>query len=78
MKVRRNSSRRPLAKKPDLAAAEPRHGKTVLHEAALRGYSAIVSDLLKAGADRNAKDKKGRTAPLVRAQYGNGGPRPRS
>jgi len=61
-----------LAKKADLAAAEPRHGKTVLHEAALRGYSAIVSDLLEAGADKNAKDKKGRTALSYALKYGNG------
>jgi ankyrin repeat protein/L-ascorbate metabolism protein UlaG (beta-lactamase superfamily) len=61
-----------LAKKPDLAAADPRTGKTVLHEAALRGYSAVVGDLLKAGADANAKDKKGRTPLSYALKYGNG------
>jgi ankyrin repeat protein/L-ascorbate metabolism protein UlaG (beta-lactamase superfamily) len=61
-----------LEKKPDIKAADPRTGKTVLHEAALRGYSAIVGDLLKAGADKNAKDKKGRTALSYALKYGNG------
>jgi ankyrin repeat protein/L-ascorbate metabolism protein UlaG (beta-lactamase superfamily) len=60
-----------LEKKPDLAAAEPRTGKTVLHEAALRGYSAIVSDLLAAGADKNAKDKAGHTPVSYALKYGN-------
>jgi len=60
-----------LAKKPDLSATEPRNGKTVLHEAALRGYSTIVSDLLKVGADMNARDKKGRTPLSYALKYGN-------
>jgi ankyrin repeat protein/L-ascorbate metabolism protein UlaG (beta-lactamase superfamily) len=60
-----------LEKKPDLAAAEPRHGKTVLHEAALRGYSAVVSELLAAGADKNAKDKAGHTPLAYALKYGN-------
>jgi len=60
-----------IAKKSDISAADPRTGKTVLHEAALRGYSAIVADLLKAGADKNAKDKGGRTALSYALKYGN-------
>jgi ankyrin repeat protein len=60
-----------IAKKSDVSAADPRTGKTVLHEAALRGYSAIVGDLLKAGADKNAKDKGGRTALSYALKYGN-------
>jgi ankyrin repeat protein/L-ascorbate metabolism protein UlaG (beta-lactamase superfamily) len=60
-----------IAKKSDISAADPRTGKTVLHEAALRGYSAIVGDLLKAGADKNAKDKGGRTALSYALKYGN-------
>ena len=61
-----------IAKKSDLSAADARTGKTVLHEAALRGYSAIVGDLLKAGTDKNAKDNKGRTALSYALKYGNG------
>jgi ankyrin repeat protein/L-ascorbate metabolism protein UlaG (beta-lactamase superfamily) len=61
-----------LAKKPDLAATDPRIGKTVLHDAALRGYSSVVGDLLKAGADKNAKDKNGRTPLSYALKYGNG------
>jgi ankyrin repeat protein/L-ascorbate metabolism protein UlaG (beta-lactamase superfamily) len=60
-----------IAKKSDISAADPRTGKTVLHEAALRGYSAMVGDLLKAGADKNAKDKGGRTALSYALKYGN-------
>ena len=60
-----------IAKKTDFAAAEPRTGKTVLHEAALRGYASIVGDLLKAGADKNAKDKEGHTALSYALKYGN-------
>jgi ankyrin repeat protein/L-ascorbate metabolism protein UlaG (beta-lactamase superfamily) len=60
-----------LANKADIAAVDARTGKTSLHEAALRGYSAIVTDLLKAGADKNAKDKQGHTALSYALKYGN-------
>jgi ankyrin repeat protein/L-ascorbate metabolism protein UlaG (beta-lactamase superfamily) len=60
-----------LANKADIAAVDVRTGKTSLHEAALRGYSAIVADLLKAGAAKDAKDKQGHTALSYALKYGN-------
>lgn len=54
-----------------LDAVEPRVGKTLLHEAALRGYSGVVETLLANGVDKNAKDKDGRTALSYALKYGN-------
>jgi ankyrin repeat protein/L-ascorbate metabolism protein UlaG (beta-lactamase superfamily) len=55
--------------KPNIADA--RTGKTALHEMALRGYSGVVETLLANGADKNAKDKDGRTALSYALKYGN-------
>lgn len=41
-----------------------------LHKAAKNGETAKVQSLLKAGADVNSKDKKGRTALLIAAEKG--------
>jgi ankyrin repeat protein/L-ascorbate metabolism protein UlaG (beta-lactamase superfamily) len=60
-----------LGRGADIAATEPRTGKTVLHEAALRGYSAIVGGLLAAGADKDAKDNAGHTPFSYALKYGN-------
>jgi ankyrin repeat protein len=60
-----------LKDKADLAAADPRTGKTALHEAAARGYSGIAEVLLAGGADKNARDKDGRTALSYALKYGN-------
>jgi ankyrin repeat protein len=45
-------------------------GKTALMEASLRGYADIVTALLKAGADVNAKDDYGDTALVFAAGKG--------
>jgi L-ascorbate metabolism protein UlaG (beta-lactamase superfamily) len=45
--------------------------RSPLHEAAARGYSAIVDQLLKNGADMNVKDKNGHTALSYALKYGN-------
>jgi len=55
--------------KPNIADA--RTGKAALHEMALRGYSGVVEMLLANGADKNAKDKAGRTALSYALKYGN-------
>jgi hypothetical protein len=55
--------------KPNIS--EARTGKAALHEAALRGYSGVVQTLLASGADKNAKDKDGRTALSYALKYGN-------
>ena len=60
-----------LKDKADLAAVDPRTGKTALHEAAARGYSGIVEVLLAGGVDRGARDKEGRTALSYALKYGN-------
>jgi ankyrin repeat protein/L-ascorbate metabolism protein UlaG (beta-lactamase superfamily) len=60
-----------IAKKADLAVVEGRTGKSMLHEAALRGNSAIVSKLLAAGAPKAVKDKEGYTALSYALKYGN-------
>jgi len=60
-----------LKDKADLSAVDPFTGKTALHEAAARGYSAIVDLLLAGRIDRNAPDKNGRTALSYALKYGN-------
>ncbi len=55
----------------DANAVDSRTGKTVLHEAALRGYSDVVQTLLAHGAQKNAKDKNGYTALSYALKYGN-------
>ena len=52
---------------PELARARKPSGHTPLHCAASYGQTAVVSALLAAGADVNARDGKGRT-PLKFAQ----------
>jgi len=54
----------------DLGVAEGRTGKTMLHEAALRGDSAIVKKLLAAGIRKDAKDKTGYTALSYALKHG--------
>ena len=44
-------------------------GRTALMLAAQRGHSAVVSELVKAGADINVKDKNGMTAVLLARNY---------
>jgi len=60
-----------LAKGADVNAVDSRTGKTVLHEAALRGYSDVVEALLAHGTRKNAKDKSGYTALSYALKYGN-------
>lgn len=60
-----------IAKKADLNVVDGRTGKSMLHEAALRGNSSIVSKLLAAGIPKNAKDKNGYTALSYAMKYGN-------
>ena len=60
-----------LKKGADLAAVDSRTGKTLLHEAALRGYSGVVETLLAQGIQKNAKDKNGYTALSYALKYGN-------
>jgi ankyrin repeat protein len=60
-----------LKKGANLSAVDSRTGKTVLHEAALRGYSGVVKTLLASGIQKNAKDKNGYTALSYALKYGN-------
>ena len=60
-----------LKKGADLGVVDARTGKTVLHEAALRGYSGVVETLLARGIQKNAKDKNGRTALSYALKHGN-------
>jgi ankyrin repeat protein/L-ascorbate metabolism protein UlaG (beta-lactamase superfamily) len=60
-----------LNRKAGLGALDPSTGKTILDEAAARGYSAVVDLLLAGGIDRNALDKNGRTALSYALKYGN-------
>lgn len=60
-----------ISKKADLNVVDYRTGKSMLHEAALRGNSTIVSKLLAAGVPKNAKDKNGHTALSYALKYGN-------
>jgi len=60
-----------ISKKPDMTAVDSRTGKSMLHEAALRGNSSIVSKLLAAGIPKNSKDKKGYTALSYALKFGN-------
>jgi ankyrin repeat protein/L-ascorbate metabolism protein UlaG (beta-lactamase superfamily) len=60
-----------LQKGADAALVDPRTGKTLLHEAALRGYSGIVDALLARGVPKNAKDLDGKTALSYARKYGN-------
>ncbi len=61
-----------LRKGADAGLVDPRTGKTLLHEAALRGYSGIVEALLVRGVPKDAKDLDGRTALSYALKYGNG------
>jgi ankyrin repeat protein len=45
-------------------------GATPLHEAAISGYSTIVSSLLEAGADHRVKDPYHHSTPMGWAQFG--------
>lgn len=60
-----------LNHKANLNAVDKVTGRTVLHESAARGYSAIVDLLLKNGADKNAKDKSGFTPLSYAIKHGN-------
>jgi ankyrin repeat protein/L-ascorbate metabolism protein UlaG (beta-lactamase superfamily) len=59
-----------LNKNADRESRDPWTGKTALHEAALRGYTSIVEDLLRAGAEKNARDLNGHTALSYAQKYG--------
>ena len=60
-----------LKKGADLGAVDSRTGKTLLHEAALRGYAGVVETLLARGIQKNARDKNGSTALSYALKYGN-------
>ena len=60
-----------LDKGARLDAVDSRTGKTLLHEAALRGYSAAVETLLAQGIEKNARDRDGRTALSYALKHGN-------
>ncbi len=60
-----------LNKGADVNAVDARTGKTMLHEAALRGHSDVVETLLARGAHKDAKDKDGYTALSYALKYGN-------
>ena len=49
-------------------------GQTALHQAAYNGQTEVVNVLLKAGANLNAKNERGRIKPFVFG-YGRGGER---
>jgi ankyrin repeat protein/L-ascorbate metabolism protein UlaG (beta-lactamase superfamily) len=57
--------------KANVNTVNSKTGRTVLEEAAARGYSAIVDLLLKNGADKDAKDRTGHTALSYALKYGN-------
>ncbi len=60
-----------LDKGAKVNTVDARTGKTLLHEAALRGYSGVIETLLARGADKNAQDKNGYTALSYALKYGN-------
>ncbi len=60
-----------LKKGADPAAVDSRTGKSLLHEAALRGYASVVETLLAHGIQKNAKDAQGYTALSYALKYGN-------
>jgi len=60
-----------ISKKADLSVVDGRTGKSLLHEAALRGNSSIVSKLLAAGIPKNSKDRQGYTALSYALKYRN-------
>lgn len=60
-----------IAQKANLNVVEERTGKSLLHESALRGNSAIINKLLAAGVPKNVKDKNGYTALSYALKYGN-------
>ncbi len=60
-----------ISKKADLTVLDGRTGKSLLHEAALRGNSSMVSKLLATGIPKNSKDKQGYTALSYALKYGN-------
>ncbi len=60
-----------LEKGADVQTVDARTGKTMLHEAALRGYSGVVESLLARGVQKNARDKNGYTALSYALKYGN-------
>ncbi|MCX6567193.1 MAG: ankyrin repeat domain-containing protein [Candidatus Aminicenantes bacterium] len=60
-----------LKKGADMGLVDSRTGKTMLYEAALRGYSGVVETLLAHGIEKNVKDKNGFTALSYALKYGN-------
>ncbi len=60
-----------IARKANINIVEGQTGKSMLHEAALRGNSAVAGKLLAAGIPKNAKDKNGYTALSYALKYGN-------
>jgi len=62
--------KKPIALGADLDVVDGRTGKTMLHEAALRGNSALVKKLLAADIRKDAKDKNGFTALSYALKYG--------
>jgi ankyrin repeat protein/L-ascorbate metabolism protein UlaG (beta-lactamase superfamily) len=59
-----------LEKKAAIEQRDPQTGKTPLLEAALRGYPEIVEALLSARANKDARDRMGRTALSYARKYG--------
>jgi ankyrin repeat protein/L-ascorbate metabolism protein UlaG (beta-lactamase superfamily) len=60
-----------ISKKADVNMVDPKTGKSLLHEAAIRGNSATANKLLAAGIAKNLKDRDGHTALSCALKYGN-------
>ena len=60
-----------IAKNADINIIDEKTGKSLLHEAALRGNSSVVSKLLAVGISKDIKDKNGYTALSYALKYGN-------
>jgi uncharacterized protein YegJ (DUF2314 family) len=66
----RASFEQTLKKNPGMATSADKNGVTMLHQLAMAGSADGVEVLLRAGADRTARDNKGRTAADLAERMG--------